>query len=555
MEDLSSKIALMKKEAEERDARRVADASKLPYLDLSTLAVDRDAFAAFPEDAARAASAVPVKLAQKKLIVAIADPNNPATVALLADLKSRGFSVETFVVSISAVTNYLANYSLNAAPIQREIVSKLGLSKEKLAAFRSAASNAQKATAFFEKSVAGNGSISTTDLLEAIMGSALAADASDLHFETDRDKVLLRFRVDGLLHDIHPFTHDSYRQILNRIKLLSNLKINITDIPQDGRFTIKAGVVEIEIRVSIIPSEFGEAIVMRVLNPKAISLGFSDLGLRADDADIAGRAIKRPNGMVLVTGPTGSGKTTTLYAFLKAVSTAESKTITIEDPIEYHLAGVEQTQVDPKSGYTFASGLRSILRQDPDMILVGEIRDAETAEIAIHASLTGHLVFSTLHTNNAVGAIPRLIDIGIKPSILGPALTLIIAQRLVRRLCPECRVPAQIDADTKAKIDKFLDKLPPRVKRYSEELKMFSAKGCEKCTGGFKGRLGIFEFLELGPEYEALINKDASELAIRSLAVSKGFLEMQSDGILKALAGYTTLEEVEKTTGPLEWAV
>lgn len=552
MEDLSDKLAFMKKEAEEREAKRIAEASGLPYIDLSSVLVDQDALTVFPESEARTASAVPIKFKQKRLALAISDPKKPETISLINDLKVRGMSVEIVISSFAAIQRYIENYSVNARIVQSEIVSKLDLSDEKSAGFKKEISNIPSAAAFFEKYFSGNASPSTTAILEVVIGSALASGASDLHFETDKNGALLRFRVDGILHDIFRFSHDAYKQILSRFKLLSNLKINTTDIPQDGRFTIHSGVVEIEIRVSIIPSEFGEAIVMRVLDPKAISLSLPDLGLREDDAAIAEREIKRPNGMILVTGPTGSGKTTTLYAFLKSVASSEAKIITIEDPIEYHLPMLEQTQVDTKSGYTFASGLRSILRQDPDMILVGEIRDMETAEIAIHASLTGHLVFSTLHTNNAVGAIPRLIDVGIKPSILGPALTLIIAQRLVRKLCLVCRKPENISDELKAKIDKFIASLPKRVKPYSEA-KMFSAVGCDKCSGGYKGRVGIYEFLPLGPDFEALINKDASESAIRTMAFTKGFFEMQSDGILKAIAGQTTLDEVEKVTGPIEW--
>ena len=246
--------------------------------------------------------------------------------------------------------------------------------------------------------------------------------------------------MDGVLYDVARFDKKIYESLLNRIKLVSGLKLNVISMPQDGRFTIlREGSGDIEVRVSTIPSEYGETAVLRLLDPSAVALKLADLGLRADDMEIADNELKKPNGMILVTGPTGSGKTTTLYAFLKEVHNSELKSITIEDPIEYHLAGIEQTQVDTERGYTFAAGLRSILRQDPDIILVGEIRDLETAETAIHAALTGHVVFSTLHTNDAVGAIPRLIDMGTKLSTIGPALNLVVAQRLVRKLCDSCK--------------------------------------------------------------------------------------------------------------------
>lgn len=542
----------MKREGEERDAKRLAESLGLPYLDLSVIPFDQGALAAFGRGQAEEAAAVPIKLKQKELMVACADPALLAAKNLFDDLRGKGYDLQVLVSSRSGISKYLENYAKLPSAPAREIVSRIDIGADTLNRLKAEASNIAGAVALFSASFDGAPG-STSAALELIVGAALSTDSSDIHFETGRDGALLRYRVDGLLHDIHRFTHDSYKLILNRFKLLANLKINTTDIPQDGRFTIHAGTEEIEIRVSIIPSEFGEAVVMRVLNPKAISLTLSDLGFRPDDAELAEREIKRPNGMILVTGPTGSGKTTTLYAFLKKVSNPELKIITIEDPIEYHLPGIEQTQVDPKSGYTFASGLRSILRQDPDMILVGEIRDAETAEIGIHASLTGHLVFSTLHTNNAVGAIPRLTDIGIKPSIIGPALTLVIAQRLVRRLCLSCKVEKPIEPELKAKLDAFVSGLPKKVKLYAPEMRLYEAKGCGACSGGFKGRLGIFEFLPLGGEFEALINKDATEFAIKALAKEKGLIEMQQDGILKVIGGYTTFDEVEKVTGPVEW--
>ena len=547
---LSEKLTGMKRDAEERDAKRLANELGLDYLDLSTTSVNLDAFKSIPEISAREANTVPVSLKAKKLMVAVANPKAPATTALIKNLLTR-YSVEVVVASPAAIEKFLANYSANIIEVKREIVSRIDLTETRIKKIGSEVGNIATAAAFMEKIAATP--MPTTETMEAMLGAALSCDASDLHFEASKEAVLLRFRIDGLLHDVVRFPHSVYKQILSRIKLMSNLKINIADIPQDGRFTIKAGMEEIEIRVSIIPSEFGEAIVMRVLNPKAISLSLADLGLRPDDEEIAKLEIKRPNGMILVTGPTGSGKTTTLYAFLKAVASSESKIITVEDPIEYHLTGIEQTQVDPKSGYTFASGLRSILRQDPDMILVGEIRDAETAEIAVQASLTGHLVFSTLHTNTAVGAVPRLLDIGIKPNIIGPALTLIIAQRLVRRLCKFCRVETPISPALKAKIDKFMASLPKRVKPYTEKFQMFAPNGCDKCSNGYKGRLGIFEFLKLGGEFESMINDEVTEFSLKKFALKRGYIEMQADGILKAIAGMTTLEEVEKTTGPIEW--
>jgi len=436
---------------------------------------------------------------------------------------------------------------------KHEIVSSIEIRKEDLDSLRTKIKSWPDAEAVFSSFADASSASSTSDFFAVILAAGLAMDASDIHLESAKQDFLLRFRVDGLLHDVSRFPGSFYSKILSRIKLLSGLKINIINTPQDGRFTIKIENSEIEVRVSTLPSEFGEAVVMRILNPKEIGLTLADLGLRSDNADILSREIKKPNGMILVTGPTGSGKTTTLYACLKAVANPELKIITIEDPIEYHLSGIEQTQADVESGYTFASGLRSILRQDPDVILVGEIRDGETAEIAIHASLTGHLVFSTLHTNSAIGAVPRLIDAGIKPSVIGPALTLVIAQRLLRRLCPNCRREVAISPEISSKIEKLMSAMPKAVNPYITAPKIYESVGCDKCHDGYLGRVGLFEFLKLDDDFEALINKDATEAAIRKLAFEKGFVNMQIDGILKALAGITTLQEVEKATGPLEW--
>ena len=284
-------------------------------------------------------------------------------------------------------------------------------------------------------------------------------------------------------------------------------------------------------------------------------MGLPDLGLRADNLVIVKKQLERPNGLILNTGPTGSGKTTTLYAFLRTLNDPEIKIITLEDPIEYRIEGVEQTQVDEESGYTFANGLRAIVRQDPDVILVGEVRDLETADIAMQAALTGHLVLSTLHTNDAVGAVPRLINLGVKAVSIGPALALVIAQRLVRVLCSECKKAAPPDDALAAKIKAFIGKLSAKVDRSKyEKITVYEPAGCTKCNNlGYKGRVGIFEFLEGGPDLEQIILKEASEIALREVAERQGMVTMQQDGILKVLEGKTTFAEVESVTGSIEW--
>jgi type II secretory ATPase GspE/PulE/Tfp pilus assembly ATPase PilB-like protein len=395
-------------------------------------------------------------------------------------------------------------------------------------------------------------SASTTELLAIILAGAISLEASDIHIEPEEERAKLRIRIDGILHNVIIFDLKRYKTLLSRIKLLSGLKLNVTDRPQDGRFTILLKEITIEIRASTLPAEYGEAIVLRILNPKNL-IEIEALGLRKDIAEIFNREIRRPNGMIIVTGPTGSGKTTTLYAVLKRINKPEIKIITIEDPVEYHLEGLSQTQVDPSKGYTFANGLRSIMRQDPDVILVGEIRDKETAEIALQAALTGHLVFSTLHTNDAAGAVARLIDLGVRPVSIAPALNMIVAQRLPRRVCKKCV--------------EFITPLPTELKKLEEDLKRVKkeilppsfldlklkipkAKGCPDCNfTGYRGRVGIYETFLVDDEMERFILTSPSIVDMRELAIKKGMVLMRQDGLIKVLEGITTIEEIERVVG------
>ena len=405
--------------------------------------------------------------------------------------------------------------------------------------------------------------VATTDLFQLILAGALAAKASDIHIEAEENNARIRFRMDGILHDaVAKLPLHGYGNLVTRIKLLSRLKINVREEAQDGRFTIKLPTKELEVRVSLIPSEFGETIVMRLLDPDSISVGLPELGLRPDDLKLVEVELSKPNGLILNTGPTGSGKTTTLYAFIRHVTNPEIKIITVEDPIEYRIEGIEQTQVDAEAGYTFASGLRSILRQDPDVILVGEIRDRETADIALQAALTGHIVFSTLHTNDAIGAVPRLVDLGVNTSTIGPALSLMIAQRLVRKLCDSCRKAVPLSPGDLEKTKKLIENLPARVDKTpyqtfvesSDKAVVYEKVGCPACNGfGYKGRIGIFEFLRSDTEFQEAILQNASPVALRRIAEKQEMVTMQRDGILKVLAGQTTFDEVKEATGPLGW--
>jgi len=341
-----------------------------------------------------------------------------------------------------------------------------------------------------------------------------------------------------------------YQKIVSRIKLLSKLKLNVSDRPQDGRFSIFLEKTAIEIRVSSLPAEHGESIVMRILNPKNL-IDVKSLGLRPDLAETFNKEIKKPNGMIIVTGPTGSGKTTTLYAILKKLNNSEVKIITIEDPIEYHLKGISQTQVDPKKGYDFAKGLRSLMRQDPDVVLVGEVRDLETANISLQASLTGHLVLTTMHTNSAAGTIARFQGLGEKPANISPAINMAIAQRLIRKVCKKCVKLETISSEEIAKIEKGLKGLSEKIKipEIKKGIKIPRNKGCKKCNfTGYKGRLGIFEFFLKDDEMEKFILTSPSIVAMEELAIKKGMITVYQDGLIKVLEGLTTIEEIERVT-------
>jgi type II secretory ATPase GspE/PulE/Tfp pilus assembly ATPase PilB-like protein len=379
--------------------------------------------------------------------------------------------------------------------------------------------------------------------------SAINLDASDIHVEPQESEARLRIRLDGILQDVVFFDHNVYHHLLSRLKLLSKLKLNITDKPQDGRFTIEVGEQLIEIRTSSLPAEYGESVVMRILNPKSL-INLEDLGLRSDLYEIFEKEISKPNGMIIVTGPTGSGKTTTLYAFMKKIQNPEIKIITLEDPIEYHLKGISQTQVNPEKGYTFADGLRSIVRQDPDVILVGEIRDLDTASIALQAALTGHLVLSTLHTNDAAGTIPRLIDLGTEPSSIAPALKMAVAQRLVRKVCKACSILQAPTAKELTELKKGLKNLPKNVKAPDlDKVKVAKAKegGCPACNlTGYKGRQGLFEAFLVDSEMEKFILTNPPVSAIRDLAIKKGMVTMYQSGLLDIAEGKTTFEEVAR---------
>ncbi len=550
--DLDEQLKKSRRLAEENDAKRRAEQLGLPYLDLISVRVPTEikALTLVKEEDARKAHLAPLQLIRKKLLLAVFDPREKEAAAIIEELKKK-FELEIRIVSLSGLEHGWTYYRF-VMEEAKEITGKVDIDETRLSELLQKIKTLDGLKKEFEDFK----SPLTSQLLEIVLGGSMALKASDIHLEALEDAGAVRYRIDGLLHTaFDKFSPHHYKSIVMRIKLLSNLKLNITDEPQDGRFTIGLKDRDIEIRTSIIPSEFGETVVMRLLDPLALKVNLEDLGWRKDDLVIVKAAIDRPNGLILNTGPTGSGKTTTLYAFLKNVTTPELKVITVEDPVEYHLEGVSQTQVNADAGYTFASGLRSILRQDPDIILIGEIRDQETAEISLNAALTGHLVFSTLHTNDAVGAIPRFIDLGAKPNILAPALTLVIAQRLVRVLCKQCKTPVTQTPAQAEVLKKFVAGLSARVdKTPYENMTVFASKGCDACGGlGYRGRTSIFELFEVTDKIKEAIFRNPSEMELFTLAKEQGMVTMQEDGMLKVIQGITSVDEVERTTGIVPW--
>ena len=401
--------------------------------------------------------------------------------------------------------------------------------------------------------------VDITPLLHTLLVSALFLDASDIHIEPEKQAVKLRLRIDGILQNITLLPLQTHKVLLSRIKLVSGAKLNITKRPQDGRFSFIIGnSPPIEVRVSTLPSEYGEAAVLRVLNPQNL-IALKDLGVRKDLLALFVKTLKKPNGMIIATGPTGSGKTTTLYAFLRAVQKPEIKIITIEDPIEYHLEGISQTQVDSTPQkvkadgtrirqYDFATGLQAIMRQDPDVILVGEIRDLDTAQIALQAALTGHLVLSTLHTNDAPGTVSRLLSLKASPVNIAAALNIVVGQRLVRKVCSRCATLESAQPQELREIKAGLQSIAPVLNiKLPKIFKLARPKGCVQCNmTGYKGRTGIFEAIEVSDEMEEFIATSPPTSALRNYAVKKGMITIHQDGLLKVIQGITTLEEIAR---------
>lgn len=389
-----------------------------------------------------------------------------------------------------------------------------------------------------------------------ILRHAIEGESSDIHIEPRREKLVVRFRLNGVLHSSLFLPLKVHQSIVTRIKILAGLKIDENRIPQDGRFSARVNSKDIDFRVSTFPTLYGEKVELRVLDPSTGLKSFEELGLEGRDLMIVKEAVRKPYGMILSTGPTGSGKTTTQYATLRELNKDSVNIVTIEDPIEYSIEGVNQSQVKPEIGYTFATGLRQILRQDPNVIMIGEVRDEETADLVINASLTGHIVLSTLHTNSSIGVVPRLIDLGVRPFLIPSTLRVVISQRLIRVLCPNCKIRVKPSGKSRDYILEKIKNLPDFAKKKiksEESLFVYKSKGCDKCgMTGYLGRVGLFEVLSMSPELADLIQKNPSEDLMLKIAQKQGMLTIEQKGILKVLEGETSVEEVARAVEELD---
>jgi len=542
-EQTNKQLSLLRLQAQERVMQSRAPQYGIEYIDLRGYTINPEAVALIPEAMSREHSFVAFDKKNKQILIAVTQPENTAVRQHLSALEAQGFTYQLYLCSDASIAHVHKRYG----DIKNTIATKKGvldINPEVILTFSKSIKTIQDIADQLTQVRTTNSPRRVSETLEMVFAGALALKASDIHIEPEEFDVRLRYRLDGVLVDIFKFETFIYGRIISRLKLLSGMMLNQRHEAQDGRFRFTFGEREIEVRSSIIPGAAGESMVMRLLDPGVASFSIEKLQLNPQLAVVMAEQLKRPNGLIITTGPTGSGKTTALYAFLRAVHDSEKKIITIENPVEYKLEGIVQTQTG--EDYTFAQGLRAILRQDPDIIMVGEIRDHEVAETAIHAAQTGHLVFSTLHTNNAVGGFPRLMDLGVDARILGSAVNIILGQRLVRVLCEECKEAYQATESEKEIINSLIATYPGDI-TIPEPLTLHKAKGCPTCGNtGYKGRVGVFEAVIVDDAVEEAVIRDPREYTILEAAKAQNIPSMAQDGIVKVLAGVTDLTELQR---------
>ncbi len=495
-----------------------------------------------PEEAARYYNIIPLAKRDDYLEVGMVNPDDvKAQEALKFIVQSRGLAAKIFVIAPSDFSKAMTQYrslrgEVKAAlqELERELEEKKPLAPPPGIAPAEAADRVSEEAPIIK-------------MVGVMLKHAVEGRASDIHIEPERDRLRIRFRVDGVLYNSLFLPIHVHPAVISRIKILSNLKIDETRVPQDGRFRVRIEDRDIDFRVSTFPTQSGEKVALRILDPKTGIKTLDDLNLEVRSRRVLERALKRPFGMILITGPTGSGKTSTLYASMQILNKESVNVVSLEDPVEYFISGLNQSQVRPEIGYDFAQGLRHVLRQDPDIIMVGEVRDNETAALAIHAALTGHIVLSTLHTNNAIGVIPRLIDMKVEPFLLPAALNLTAGQRLLKKLCDSCKKQVEAAGEKHKVIEKEIANMPEEIRNAlpSPPYKICEPVGCPKCANkGTRGRMAVFEMLEMTPELEQVVLSEPSESKIAAEAKRQGMLTMKQDGVIKVLKGLVSIEEV-----------
>ncbi|MFC1656381.1 GspE/PulE family protein [Patescibacteria group bacterium] len=525
---------------QEQFAQNKANSLGFAYINLIGKHVAYSVLSLIPKSVAEKYQILPYTIRDGRFWIAAVDPENQNMIAEVIKLaKPRDLDISFIVVSAQSIKYGLKNYD-NIIP-QKLPEKELKIQDTKARDLKQEISSLSDIQAHIKQ-------VSTSKLLDALLSGAIQVNSSDVHIEPKEKTMRIRFRIDGVLHTVVELPYDSYKLLRSRIKFLAKLKLDLVKAPQDGQFISTLSGNKIDIRVSSLPTVYGENLVLRLLIQKQKFFSLSGLGFNKTVERLVEEAISKPHGMVLNTGPTGSGKTTTLYAILERLNKPGVKIITLEDPVEYRLPGVNQSQVDPENEYDFADGIRSVVRQDPDIIMIGEMRDKQTAKIGIQAAQTGHLVLSTLHTNNAVATIVRLIEMGVEPYLMPGAINLIIAQRLVRKICTNCREEYGPSAEILSEIKQVWQKIPKNIRGDSQVPdKLWRSRGCNKCNNtGYLGRIVIAEAFKPDKEIEGMLISRASTSEIQKKAEEKGMITILQDGVLKVLQGITTYDEINR---------
>lgn len=552
-DSIQGKFAIKQKEIKlkeiEKNCEQRAAAIGLPYVNLFAFPISPEALVLIPEALCVELGLVCFFYDGKNIRVACLEPTQEIANEIERLNEQYFTDAKLYLISKNSFDQAMEAYK--AIPKVKKYESGVEITAENLEKFKQDISSYKSLNDKINE-------VNVSDIVTLILATALKVNSSDIHIEAEENDVAVRFRIDGVLQDAATIDKDKWRKIITRMKILAKVKINISNKPQDGRYTIHLSDSKIDVRSSFLPTAFGESVVMRLLDSKAASLEFAKLGIRPEILKKLNEEISKPNGLILTTGPTGSGKTTTLYAILNKLNQSGTKIVTLEDPIEYQLKGINQSQINTKRGYSFSDGLRSILRQDPNIIMVGEIRDLETAEISVQASLTGHLVLSTLHTNDAAGVIPRLIDIGVKPYFLVPSINAVIGQRLVRKLCPHCRQEHVLSDEEEEQVQRIMAVISPKanidIPTKLPTIYQASPEGCKECNFiGYKGRLGIYEIFTMDDNLKQLTIDKAPAFKILQQAIENGMITMLQDGVLKCLDGITSLEEIYRVVGNFDY--